>query len=120
MADQETDPRRALELLCSSFVNAAINDSDVVCVYFFESRHLPPESRVDIDRPANLYLSSYERVLVQLLPDLQQQEAHIRVDAALRMVAGVCLDRPSTLDASLADLLVGRMLVILLKEVEAT
>ncbi|HEY2213587.1 MAG TPA: helix-turn-helix domain-containing protein, partial [Acidimicrobiales bacterium] len=38
IADQENDPRRALELLCSSFVNAAVNDPDAVCVYFFESR----------------------------------------------------------------------------------
>jgi AcrR family transcriptional regulator len=118
VADQEPDPATALQILCSSFVEVAVNDPDGVCVYFFESRHLPPESRSEVDRPANLYLHSYERVLVQLRPDLGQQEAHIRVDAALRMVAGVCMDLPDMAHPKLAAMLVQRMLVILLNEVE--
>ena len=118
VADQAPDPAQALELLCSSFVDVAVSDPDGVCVYFFESRHLPPESQAEVDRPANLYLNSYERVLAKLRPELPQQEAHIRVDAALRMVAGVCMDLPDVSRPKLAVTLVQRMLVVLLDEVE--
>ena len=85
----ESDPKRSLTMLCTSFVEVGLDDPELLCVYFYESRHMPDEARVSLDASANRYLSHYQRLVAQLLPDVSDEEIHIRILAAWHMVAGL-------------------------------
>ncbi len=114
----ETNPARAVELLCTSFVEVALDDPDLLCVYFYESRHLPDDARDALDVSANRYLAHYQRFMAQLRPELSAEEIHIRVMTALHMVGGMCTDLPSMATDELTTMLTRRMLATLLADVE--
>jgi AcrR family transcriptional regulator len=117
-AQHETDPRRALDLLCASFVEVALKYPEVLCVYFYESRHVPAEAKVELDQSGQRYLHHYERRLAALRPDLSAQEVQLRVVAASQMVAGTCTDMPKVPKKALKDSLTKRMLAALLADME--
>jgi AcrR family transcriptional regulator len=117
-AQHESDPRRALELLCISFVEVALKDPEVLCVYFYESRHVPVEAKVELDREGHHYLHHYERRLAAVRPDLSAQEVQLRVVAASQMVAGTCTDLPKIPKKALKDSLIRRMLATLLADID--
>jgi AcrR family transcriptional regulator len=114
----ESDPKRSLTMLCTSFVEVGLDDPELLCVYFYESRHMPDEARVSLDASANRYLSHYQRLVAQLLPDVSDEEIHIRILAAWHMVAGLCTDLPEVPVAELTTILTRRMLAILLADVD--
>jgi AcrR family transcriptional regulator len=117
-AVHETDPARAVELLCASFIEVALDDPDLLCVHFYESRHLPADAREALDLSANRYLAHYQRFVAQLRPDLSTEEVHIRVLAALHMVAGLCTDLPDVPRDRLTDMLTRRMVATLLADAD--
>ncbi|HEY1826398.1 MAG TPA: helix-turn-helix domain-containing protein [Acidimicrobiales bacterium] len=117
-AQHETDPRRALELLCASFVDMALKDPEVLGVYFYESRHVPAEAKMELDREGHHYLHHYERRLAALRPDLSASEVQLRVVAASQMIAGTCTDRPKLPKKVLRDSLTRRMLATLLADAD--
>jgi AcrR family transcriptional regulator len=114
----ESDPVRAMELLCASFVDVALDDPDLLCVYFYESRHLPDDARDALDLSAERYLAHYQRCMTQLRPELSAEEIHIRVLAALHMVGGMCTDLPGMATDELTNTLTRRMLATLLVDVD--
>jgi AcrR family transcriptional regulator len=117
-AQHETDPRRALELLCASFVEVALKDPEVLGVYFYESRHVPAEAKVELDREGLHYLHHYERRLAAVRPDLSAAEVQLRVVAASQMIAGTCTDRPKLPKKVLRESLTRRMLATLLADAD--
>ena len=60
-AAQVDDPTQALEILCSTFVESALKDPDLMYIYFYEARHMPPEARASLELSAEPYLANYER-----------------------------------------------------------
>jgi AcrR family transcriptional regulator len=114
----EADTERALTLLCTTFVEVGLDDPELLCVYFYESRHLPDESRVSLDASANRYLAHYQRLVAELLPKVSDEEIHIRILAAWHMVAGMCTDLPDMPVAELTTILTRRMLATLLADVD--
>ncbi|HEY1829359.1 MAG TPA: TetR/AcrR family transcriptional regulator [Acidimicrobiales bacterium] len=117
-AQHETDPRRGLELLCASFVEVALKYPEVLGVYFYESRHVPAEAKVELDQSGRRYLHHYERRLASVRPDLSAQEVQLRVVAASQMIAGTCTDLPKVPKKALKDSLTKRMLAALLADME--
>lgn len=113
----ETDSARALEVLCTTFVEVGLDAPDLLCVYFYESRHLPDQARESLDGSANRYLSHYQRLVAELLPEVSDEEIHIRILAAWHMVAGMCTDLPDVPVAILTTILTRRMLATLLAEI---
>jgi AcrR family transcriptional regulator len=112
----ETDAEKSLTMLCTSFVEVSLDDPELVCVFFYESRHLSKESRVSMDASANRYLAHYQRLVAELLPKVSDEEILIRVLAAWHMVAGMCTDLPDVPIELLRATLIQRMLVTLLSE----
>jgi AcrR family transcriptional regulator len=115
-AQHETDPRRALELLCASFVEVALKDRELLCVYFYESRHVPKDAKVELDQSGHRYLHHYERLLAVIRPDLSALEVQLRVVAASQMIAGSCTDLPKAPAKVLKDSLTRRMMATLLAD----
>jgi hypothetical protein len=107
-----------LELLCASFVEVALKDPEVLGVYFYESRHVPAEAKVELDQSGQHYLHHYERRLAAIRPDLSTQEVQLRVVAASQMVAGTCTDLPKVPKKALKESLTKRMLAALLADME--
>jgi AcrR family transcriptional regulator len=116
-AKEASDPMAALQILCATFVELALNDPDLMCVYFYEARHMPHTSRAAIDMSADPYLANYERLLASLRPDLSAEEVHIRVLAASHMVGGMCTDLPDVPTDILVKVLTARMVATLLADV---
>jgi AcrR family transcriptional regulator len=116
-AAHEPDTRKALTLLCTSFVEVSLDDPELVVVFFYESRHLSDEARGAMDAEANRYLSHYQRLVAELLPGVSDEEILIRILAAWHLVAGMCTDLPDVPIATLATTLTQRMLVTLLSEI---
>jgi AcrR family transcriptional regulator len=114
----ESDSNKALTMLCASFVEVGLDDPDLLCVYFYESRHLPDEARASLDGSANRYLAHYQRLVAELLPDVSDEEILIRILAAWHMVAGACTDLPDVPTAVLSSILTRRMLATLLADVD--
>ncbi len=112
----ETDTSRALTMLCTSFVEVGLENPELLCVYFYESRHLPEEAKESLDASANRYLAHYQRLVAQLLPDVSDEEILIRILAAWHLVAGMCTDLPDVPADVLTSILTRRMLATLLAE----
>ena len=85
------------------FVEAGLEHPELLCVYFYESRHLPEEAKASLDASANRYLAHYQRLVAELLPDVSDEEIHIRILAAWHMVAGMCTDLPDVPVAGVVD-----------------
>jgi len=117
-AQHEIDPRRALELLCASFVEAALEEPELLSVYFYESRHVPDDAKVDLDQEGHRYLHHYERRVAAIRPELSGDEVHLRVVAASQMIAGTATDLPDMPKDILKDSLTRRMLATLLADAE--
>ena len=113
-ARHERDPLTALRMLSRSFVDLAVDDPDLCCVYFFESRHLSAGAKLALEDRARQYLRGYERLLAQLLPQLSGDEIAVRVRSATYSIGGLCLDLPSIPTDRLVSLLTDRMLATLL------
>jgi AcrR family transcriptional regulator len=116
-AEQASDATQALEILCATFVESALKDPDLMYIYFYEARHMPPEARASLEMSAEPYLANYERYLAAGRPDLSSEEVHIRVLAASHMVGGMCADLPDVPQAVLSEVLTARMVATLLGDV---
>jgi AcrR family transcriptional regulator len=112
----EADAQKSLAMLCTSFVGVSLDDPEMVCVYFYESRHLSEEARASMDASANRYLAHYQRLVAELLPSVSDEEILVRVVAAWHMVAGMCTDLPDVPIEILRTTLTQRMLVTLLSD----
>jgi AcrR family transcriptional regulator len=118
-AVEAPDPVQALEILCANFVESALMDPDLMYVYFYEARHMPPDAQASLDMSAQPYLAHYEQFLVAARPDLSEEEGHIRVLAASHMVGGMCSALPDVPEDVLARVLTARMVATLLGDVHA-
>jgi AcrR family transcriptional regulator len=109
----ESDPFTALEALCRSFVEVAVDDPDLCCVYFFESRHVPVAARTRMDVSARRYLDTYAQLVSRVLPDLAADEVSARVQGAVLMIGGICIDLPDIPTERLVSMVTDRMLTVL-------
>jgi AcrR family transcriptional regulator len=112
----ESDTARALTMLCTSFVEVGLENPELLCVYFYESRHLPDEAKTSLDASANRYLAHYQRLVAELLPGVSDEEILIRILAAWHLMAGMCTDLPDVPADVLTTILTQRMLATLLAE----
>ncbi|HUC04557.1 MAG TPA: TetR/AcrR family transcriptional regulator [Acidimicrobiales bacterium] len=112
----DPDPVVALEWLCRAFVAGAMEDPDLYCVYFYEARHVPPGAKASLEASARRYVAHYEGLVQRVAPTVPAAEVTARVQAAMHVVAGFCVDAPDALANGNGAMLTQRMLAVMLGE----
>lgn len=81
--DEGTDPQGLLKAHVSSHAEFVLNNSDLVELWYQESRHMPEPARSAQRRLQRRYVERWIDVLLECRPDLAQDEARIMVRGAI-------------------------------------
>lgn len=80
------DPPAALRALAASFVDAVLDNRDLVAAYLTEGDSLPARDRTDLRRRQRRYVDCWVRLLTASDPDVDDRTARVRVHAAFAVV----------------------------------
>ena len=92
----ELPPRESLEALVRAYIAVAANNRDMIAVYTLESRFLPEDRRQQLDNSVRRFAQSWREVLMRVLPELDAEQARVRVRGAMFMVTSLCLEDKQT------------------------
>ncbi len=107
-------PLATLESLVRAYVDVALDNADIYTAYVLEARHLDPDLRKPLRRSAQRHRDEWVRVLLAACPELDPEEAKVRVKMAIFAVTSLCME-PSRLERrALVELAAGRLLALLL------
>ena len=89
-------PRESLEALVRSYIEVAANHRDMIAVYTLESRFLPADQRQRLNSSVRRFAHSWRDVLMRVAPELDAEQARVRVRGAMFMVTSLCLENERT------------------------
>ncbi len=89
-------PRESLEALVRSYIEVAANHRDMIAVYTLESRFLPDDQRQRLNSSVRRFAQSWRDVLMRVAPEIDAEQARVRVRGAMFMVTSLCLDNERT------------------------
>ncbi len=114
LSDPDSSPHAALEALVGAYVQVALENADIYAAYVLESRHLADEYRKPLRRSDLRHREEWKRLLIEVRPDLDQEQARTMVNMAIFSVTSLCIV-PSKLDRpALVRLATQRVMALLL------
>jgi AcrR family transcriptional regulator len=107
-------PEDALEALVRSYVEVALENSDIYAAYVLEARHLAKEYRQPLRRSELRHRDEWRRLVLAVHPEMDPEEARTLVKMAVFAVTSLCME-PSRLNrASLVEVATTRVMALLL------
>lgn len=80
------DSDTGLEAFVTSHIDFTLDNLDIVGLWYSESRHLPVEARTEQRRLQRRYMEGWVDALLVERPELAQDEARLRVRAAIGLI----------------------------------
>ncbi|MBW2243613.1 MAG: TetR/AcrR family transcriptional regulator [Deltaproteobacteria bacterium] len=113
LTSEDLAPEDALEALVRSYVGVALDNADIYAAYMLEARHLSDEFRRPLRRSELRHRDEWKRLVLELHPDMTDDEAKTLVRMAIFAVTSFCME-PSRLDRkALIDLACERLNALL-------
>jgi AcrR family transcriptional regulator len=84
--DSDGNTTAGLEAYVTSHIDFTLDNVDIVALWYSESRHLPVEARTEQRRLQRRYIEGWVDVLLAERPELAQDEARLRVRAAIGLI----------------------------------